>query len=261
MSKIKLKNILGSNAHWTINKQLAKDIGLDATCLLQHLIDLQEGFFKKGNFYQEQERLLDDLPLKLKAFRNARKVLEEHGLIEYKRGYQAKYYYTVLTNNVLKFLGIECHPVKEVAEGDSSNSCSSNSLNSYSSNSSNSCSSIPQTLIIKEHKELNKTNIDVPSDDDYYGKIFFRIVDAYPKNRIGNRQHGLKKFKTLSKEDAKLAAINLKRYLNLAGPYVKSLQNYITEECWSEDWLKAAEETKTKKDIKNKNNNFSGDYS
>jgi DNA-binding Lrp family transcriptional regulator len=99
------------------------------------------------------------------------------------------------------------------------------------------------------------TNIlDVPSDDDYYGKIFFKIVDNYPANRIGNRQHGLKKFKLLTKEDAKLAILNLKRYLDCVSEprYVKTLQNYIIEECWSEAWL-LAEETKNKpKDTKYK---------
>lgn len=99
----------------------------------------------------------------------------------------------------------------------------------------------------------NNINNNTISDDDYYGKIFFKIVDGYPTNRIGNRQHGLKKFKLLSKQDAKLAAKNLKRYLNLAGKFVKSLQNYIQEECYSEEWLKAEELNKSKK--QNTNNN------
>ena len=97
----------------------------------------------------------------------------------------------------------------------------------------------------------NNINNNIISDDDFYGKIFFRIVDNYPANRIGNRQHGLKKFKTLSKDDAKLAIKNLKRYLKVAGAFVKNLQNYITEECWSEAWL-LAEESKQK--LQNKNN-------
>jgi len=103
----------------------------------------------------------------------------------------------------------------------------------------------------------NNSKLDVPSSDnvnkDFYGKIFFKIVEAYPKNRIGNRQHGLKKFNTLTKEEAKLAAINLKRYLAVAGTFVKSLQNYITEQCFTESWLQAEElnkKTKTNKDTK-----------
>ena len=111
-------------------------------------------------------------------------------------------------------------------------------------------------------EKLNKENIlDVTSDEDYYGKIFFKIVDNYPANRIGNRQHGLKKFKLLTKDNAKLAATNLKRYLSLSEGFHKSLQNYIIEECYSEDWLKA-EETKNDKQNNKQNDTktFSGTY-
>ena len=109
----------------------------------------------------------------------------------------------------------------------------------------------------QDNSTSNNTKIsnvlDVPSQDDIKGKIYFKIVDNYPANRIGNRQHGLKKFKTLSKDNAKLAVINLKRYLSLSEGFHKSLQNYIAEECYSEDWLKA-EETKNDKQNKDKNN-------
>ncbi len=97
------------------------------------------------------------------------------------------------------------------------------------------------------NNNTSNNNIDVPSVDDNIdtikGKIFFKIVELYPKNRIGNRQHGLKKFKKLDIKNCKLAAQNLKRYLKVAGPYVKSLQNYISEECFSEEWLKAQEKS------------------
>ena len=95
------------------------------------------------------------------------------------------------------------------------------------------------------------------------GKIFFRIVEAYPKNRIGNRQHGLKKFNELDMDQCKLAAKNLKRYLKLAGEYVKSLQNYIEQECYTEEWLKAEEKNKSKKGGSNyidTTHNFNGEY-
>lgn len=112
-----------------------------------------------------------------------------------------------------------------------------------------------RAIVTSEQDNTTRNNntrdniIDVPSEDNIKGKIFFKIVDLYPKNRIGNRQHGLKKFKTLDIDQAKLAATNLKRYLKVAGQYVKNLQNYITEECWSEEWL-VAEETKLKKQSK-----------
>ena len=99
----------------------------------------------------------------------------------------------------------------------------------------------------------NNINNNTILEDDIKGKIFFKIVELYPANRIGNRQHGLKKFKLLTKDNAKLAATNLKRYLKLSEGFHKSLQNYIEEECYSEDWLKA-EETKNDKQNKDKNN-------
>ncbi len=104
-------------------------------------------------------------------------------------------------------------------------------------------------------------------DDDVLGKMFFKLVELYPKNRIGNRQHGLKKFKQLDTNKAKLALVNLKRYLELSGGYVKSLQNYITEECYTEEWLSSEEKlkknktnkidvTKNAESFKNKNKGF-----
>ena len=112
----------------------------------------------------------------------------------------------------------------------------------------------------RSNNELDEVSV-IDNDKDFYGKIFFKIVEHYPKNRIGNRQHGLKKFNTLSKEDAKLAAINLKRYLKVAGPFVKSLQNYITEPCFTEEWLQAQEKQKLDQEVKpSKTKTFNSNY-
>ena len=113
--------------------------------------------------------------------------------------------------------------------------------------------------IVKDEQDNTTSNNNINNnnilDDDWYGKIFFKIVDSYPANRIGNRQHGLKKFKLLTKDNAKLSATNLKRYLATVNEprFIKSLQNYIVEECFSEKWL-IAEETKNNKQNINKNN-------
>ena len=120
--------------------------------------------------------------------------------------------------------------------------------------------------IITHEQDNNTSNNNTSNniiDDDVLGKMFFKLVELYPKNRIGNRQHGLKKFKKLDIDKAKLALVNLKRYLELSGGYVKSLQNYIEQECYTEDWL--ASEEKLKKNKTNKNEpvgqkTFKGDY-
>tara|TARA_R110000822_G_scaffold65772_1_gene160905 strand:+ start:188 stop:928 length:741 start_codon:yes stop_codon:yes gene_type:complete len=107
---------------------------------------------------------------------------------------------------------------------------------------------------------ININNMDVSSHDDIKGKIFYKIVELYPKNRIGNRQQVLKHFKKLSIEECKLSLVNLNRYLKHAGAYIKSLSNYVTEECYTEAWLSAEEKNKSKKnDIKN-TKTFTEDY-
>lgn len=113
--------------------------------------------------------------------------------------------------------------------------------------------------VIDNNTSNNNTSINII--DDAKGKIFFKIVELYPKNRIGNRQHGLKKFKKLDIEEAKLALKNLNRYLDVSNGYVKSLQNYIDQECFSEEWLKAEEETKANKaNITNNTKKFNTNY-
>ena len=245
---MQIKKLLSNSAYWTINKELARDIGLDATIVLQHFIDLQSSFFEDGGFYQQQDRIIKDLPITIDYLRKAVKVLVNKGfLLVVKKGVPAKNHYTVLEGNIMSYMSRISSDVRErlleVSEKDDKRSTRG-------------------TTNTKNKDTNNKnTKLDVPSDtDDILGKIFFRIVDAYPANRIGNRQHGLKKFKQLDIEEAKLSAVNLKRYLAIAGQYTKSLQNYIDQKCFSEDWLKAEEETKSKKATITNTKTFSQNY-
>lgn len=74
-----------------------------------------------------------------------------------------------------------------------------------------------------------------------------KLVPLYPINRIGNRQHAEKKWLQLEPKDMKLAIKNINRYLELVDGYVKSLQNYLTEKCFTEEWLTEEERNKIKK--------------
>ena len=228
---MQLKKILGTHAYWVINKDLANDIGLHATLVLQHFIDLQSNFFEDGGFYQQQSRILKDLPISLDYLRKAVKVLKDKGFITVvKRGVPAKNHYTVNEAHILSYLS----------------STTSSIQSGTTSSAPEARQEVPQRD--DKHKELNNTkNKDNTNIDDVLGKIFFKIVELYPKNRIGNRQHGLKKFKQLDTEQAKLALKNLDRYLKVSNGYVKSLLNYITEECYTEAWLQAEEKTKQSK--------------
>lgn len=232
-----LKKILGTQAFWIVNKELAKEIGLGETLLLQHFIDLETQLADEGQpFYQQKDRILKHVPISRYKFTEYCKVLEKRGLLGIvKRGIPAKNHYTISHDKIFSLLSTSQLP---------------------------SSSLVDQPVVDKDNnnKDKNKEDNTTISDDDIKGKIFFKIVELYPKNRIGNRQHGLKKFKKLDINQAKLAATNLKRYLKVAGEYVKNLQNYILEECWSDEWLKAEETKLTKKNIKNPNTNFSGNY-
>lgn len=245
---MKLKPILGSEAHWTINKHLAKTIGLHSTLLLQHLIDLEENYFDGTEFFQSEESLIEKTGLTVDSIRKCKKVLVEHNFIvltlkraENSTKISKQHHFTILKENILNFIVDNQRQSKKQTDVGLKNTPST-VLN------------LDQVDKENNNKENNNKVLDVPSVDkeikDFYGKIFFKIVEAYPKNRIGNRQHGLKKFSTLTKEEAKLAAINLKRYLAITDGFVKSLQNYITEQCFTEAWLQAEETNQKQKNQK-----------
>lgn len=236
-----IKKLIGLQSYWMINKELAREMGLEATLLLQHLIDLKENHFKKGTpFYQQQKRLSKELGLSEYQIRNATKKLVEMDFVSVKRtGIPPKYHWTIKDANLYSFFNLiykdkEIEPIK-VKEFD------------------------------HKHKEKLNTNknINTNIDDDVKGKVFFKLVDLYPSNRIGNRQVNLKKFKELSIEECKLSLVNLNRYLEAAQGYNKSLSNYIVEKCFTEQWLKAQEEVnKSKKGSINNNDTktFNGNY-
>ena len=251
MKELNLKELIGKDAYWTINKTLAKKIGLEATLMLQHLIDLEENYFK-GDFWQSSTSLEASTYMSKHLVSKAIKTLSDNKLI------------TVInkvpkgSHIISKRRHFEIH--KDVIY----------SLFSYQSKplTDSGQNSLPTEVKTVNHVDKEKNNkennnkeniLDVPSVDDIKGKIFFKIVELYPKNRIGNRQHGLKKFKKLDMEQCKLSALNLKRYLKVAGTYVKSLQNYIDHECYTEEWLQAEETKFNKKDINN-TKTFSGTY-
>lgn len=102
--EITIKHIFGSEAYWTINKKMFKYVGLEATLLLQHFSDLQKNVFE-GEFFQQHERIMEELDLSRRKIENAINVLREVGFLSVKRkGLPAKNYYTVESANIATFL-------------------------------------------------------------------------------------------------------------------------------------------------------------
>lgn len=104
----------------------------------------------------------------------------------------------------------------------------------------------------KEVKKRRKKEIEnaeafseSPDDDSAAKKIrrenifWKRITTRYPSNRIGNRQNAIKKWMELSDEEMIQADQNMEKYLSACEGYVKTLQNYITEKCFTDEWIQS----------------------
>ena len=104
-SKNALKALLGASSYWIINKKLAGKLGIEATLVFQHLLDLNSSFFNNGEFYQQLSRMENDLLLKKRQISNAIKKLQEEGFIEVTRkGLPRKNYYLINEKEVFSFM-------------------------------------------------------------------------------------------------------------------------------------------------------------
>jgi hypothetical protein len=108
---INLSSLLGIDAHWNINKALARSIGLEASILLADLISKEEYFRIKeeldeeGYFYNTQENIEIDTTLSPHKQRQAINLLIEKGLVKMKlAGSPARNYYKIDKVQLLKFL-------------------------------------------------------------------------------------------------------------------------------------------------------------
>jgi biotin operon repressor len=102
MKKTNLKVFMSKNSYWTINKKLAREIGLIETLVLQHIIDLQS-VFERTEIFQPINEMSDELGLSEYAVKLAIGKLKSLGLIEVQRksvGY--KNFYKVNEDSVLE---------------------------------------------------------------------------------------------------------------------------------------------------------------
>lgn len=111
--KTKLLNkTLGKNAYWALNKQLVKSIGLEATLILQHIIDLQS-VFKKEEIFQSQPDMAKELGITEYAIKNRIVELSKAGLINViKKGVPAKNYYSINEDKIIEILDKPLDDVK-----------------------------------------------------------------------------------------------------------------------------------------------------
>jgi len=230
-----LKKILGTQAYWIVNKELAKKLGLGETLLLQHFIDLETLLADEGKpFYQQKDRILDKVPISKYKFTEYCKTLQKHELLTIvKRGVPAKNHYTLSHDKIFNLLSTSQLPSSPL---------------------------VNEPVVDKDknkedkNKEDNKTNTK-------WDILYDKIIVGYPKNRLQSKPPVIKLLKNLSKEEISLIIRNKDRYLKASNGYTKNLRKYIEEECWSESWLKAEEKTNAKKtSITDNTKTFSGNY-
>lgn len=104
LKKKLLSKTLGKHAYWTLNKQLVKTIGLEASLILQHIIDLQN-VFEKDEIFQSQPDMAKELGISEYAVKNRIPELVELGLITViKKGVPCKNYYSTNDEKILEIL-------------------------------------------------------------------------------------------------------------------------------------------------------------
>lgn len=87
---------LTSSSYWTLNKDLCRTIGLQNTLVLQHFIDLQYKLFGGKEFYQQQDRLQEELGLTEWNIKTSINFLVKEGFVSVeKKGIPAKNYYLI----------------------------------------------------------------------------------------------------------------------------------------------------------------------
>jgi hypothetical protein len=107
MNKQIIIGTMVQGAFFSVNKKLAKYLGSnDAALILSHLIYLQEHFFQGKEFYQQQERIMEECNVSISALRIAMALLKKKGVLSVvKKGVPAKNFYLVTINAIAEILG------------------------------------------------------------------------------------------------------------------------------------------------------------
>jgi len=178
---------ISNNAYWQINKHLARSIGLEATLVLQHLIDLQTKVFDKVGFFQTTKQLMEELALSKHHIQRSVSKLKEYGIITVQpKSYNNKNHYTVLLGRVEELLQVDGENFSKYLDAHHLNNNQPTSkikinqvLGDISTNhlDDKSPTHIEKNIIIKESnkKELIKKNTD--SSVTKENNILKRLLD------------------------------------------------------------------------------------
>jgi hypothetical protein len=111
MNKQFITNTIIQGSFFSVNKHLAKYLkSNDAALILSHLIYLQEHFFEGKEFYQQQERIMEECNVSLAVLRRCMNLLLEESIISISKKKKSndstpRNYYTINYSKVGEILG------------------------------------------------------------------------------------------------------------------------------------------------------------
>lgn len=100
---IMIKQIMSQNSHWQINKEFARNYGVDATIIMTDIID-KWIYFGEDWFYNTAENIENDTTLSKYKQDKAFAILKENGFLETKvMGIPAKLHFNVNEQKLIEF--------------------------------------------------------------------------------------------------------------------------------------------------------------
>jgi len=219
-----LKKLLSQSSYWIINKDLTKELGIETSMLLTHLIDCADMLDQP--FYQQKDRIMNMIGISERQWRKSMKILQDKDiLIVEKKGNPAKNYYTIVEESLLSIL-----------------------QNASSSEDHLSVSSEDQMIATK--KVINK--IKTTTSEDKGGRNpqdssttslsitthdeggWEKLIRLYPKDKMNDEITAIQKWNTLTQEDKQKVFRHIKVYIkNTEHQFIKQIGNYFREEPWS----------------------------
>ena len=198
-----MKHLLSSTAFLVLNKELARQVGLNSAVLLADLISKEEYFIANGMtdgwFFNTESNIQKDTTLTAFQQRKCLKNLKEKGLIEtQRRGIPAKQYFKINEQLVVKFL----NNLSEINLTTINKNKKIITINKYFKK--------PNVDEVKDYCKERNNNIDAEAFIDFYESKDWKIGKNKMKDwkaavRTWERRE-TKKPKTMSKLDSQISA-------------------------------------------------------
>jgi hypothetical protein len=241
-----LKQLIGNDGHWQINKRIAREFGLNAALLLQELIDLEDSYFSGIEFWQTYPSITKSTGLSSGDIRSASAILEKNGLLT-KVNKKAKgstaiskvAHWTLHKSNIVNlFNDKQQEPDVSYQEPDVSYQEPDVVL--------------PDNQVDKQlnkDKQLNNINKNIKKSGDEL--LLDKIIEKYPGS-INAKSPLLKAIKALTKEEKILSLKNLERYTKAWQGFHHNLRNYLEGKQFLDRELEKREAKSNKPDITTK---------